>query len=593
MMSARSLLMQAMAWISAISAVDTIAQVIPASRRTAWEFAGPPASPAGPSVVLNLSDMGGVADGVTPNDAAMIEAFEMAQGESALIQLPPGVLVFHSPLDMPDGIVLRGAGADSTTLRFTIVPAAHCIRIAGEELPQSFPLVADAPRGSSHLSLASTEGLSVGDVVRLYRNDSSLIVSWWAMGAAGQIAHITAVQGDGIDIAAPLRADFTTAGAAHLRLLRPARGCGLECLRIERTTAPDGQFSNIWMYAADGCWVRGVESFNCGFAHVELYTSTNCEVSGSWLHHAFSYGGGGEGYGVLAYLTAGENLVVDNVFEHLRHAMIVQAGANGNVFAYNYSLDPNWVEGFFPANSAGDIVLHGDYPFLNLFEGNIVQNMVVDDSHGINGPFNTLFRNRADLWGFVMNNGPATDSLNIVGNEVTADAPMGLWLVNGAGHLLHGDLVQGEVTPAGTGTLEEASCFLEDEPAFLVSVGGWPQTGPEHQAPGTLPAVIRRTSGMDIAPCGSPAIGMLEQAMVAPKVYPNPADDYLLVEGTEASPGLLRVRITDALGATRSNYTVSVSHTVRMSLGDLSPGPYLLELIDQLGRSFRTRIIVQ
>ena len=75
---------------------------------------------------------------------------------------------------------------------------------------------------------------------------------------------------------------------------------------------------------------------------MELCTSTNCEVSGSWLHHAFSYGGGGEGYGVLAYLTAGENLIVDNVFEHIRHAMIVQAGANGNMVAYNYSTDTHW-----------------------------------------------------------------------------------------------------------------------------------------------------------------------------------------------------------------------------------------------------------
>lgn len=589
----RTALSRALSALVALASIGSTAQVIPSSRSTSWGLAGPGVSVPGPSVVLDLADLGGVADGVTPNDAAMLAALEMAQGGSALIQLPPGILLFNATLDMPDGIVLRGAGADSTTLRFAISPTAHCIRIAGEELPQAFPLSADALRGSSHLPMASTAGLSVGDAVRLYRNDSALVVSWWAMGAAGQIAHVTAVQADGIDIAAPLRADFTMVGSAYLRLLRPARRCGVECLRIERTTAPDGQFSNIWMYAADGCWVRGVESVNCGFAHVELYTSTNCEFSGSWLHHAFSYGGGGEGYGVLAYLTAGENLIVDNVFEHLRHAMIVQAGANGNVFAYNYSLDPNWDEGFFPANSAGDIVLHGDYPFMNLFEGNIVQNIVVDDSHGSNGPFNTVFRNRADLWGFVMNNGPATDSLNIVGNDVTADAPMGLWLVNGTGHLLHGNLVQGEVTPEGTGTLDEASCFLAAEPAFLASIGGWPQTGPDHLPPGTLPAVERRTSGAGIAPCGSPAIGVDEHVMIAPRVYPVPAHDHVVVEGLPGAQGPFSARITDLTGATCFQWSIPATNRAFISLSDLSPSAYLLELIDVRGRTLRTRIIVQ
>jgi hypothetical protein len=57
------------------------------------------------------------------------------------------------------------------------------------------------------------------------------------------------------------------------------------------------------------------------------------------------------------------------------------------------------------------MVLHGNYPFANLFEGNINQNTVIDNSHGKNGPYNTFFRNRSELWGVVMNNSPATDSV--------------------------------------------------------------------------------------------------------------------------------------------------------------------------------------
>ena len=78
-------------------------------------------------------------------------------------------------------------------------------------------------------------------------------------------------------------------------------------------------------------------------------------------------------------------LVEHNAFNSLRHAMIVSVGANGNVFGYNYSRD-SWD----PAGNSGfgdqkaDISIHGFYPFMNLFEGNIVE-----------------FMHSADWWGQV------------------------------------------------------------------------------------------------------------------------------------------------------------------------------------------------
>jgi len=91
--------------------------------------------------------------------------------------------------------------------------------------------------------------------------------------------------------------------------------------------------------------------------------------------------------------------------------VLLQSGANGNVISYNYSLNPNQSDSP-PANGAGDLVLHGNYPFANLFEGNICQNVMIDASHGINGPYNTFFRNRVQLYGIIMSPSPATDSMN-------------------------------------------------------------------------------------------------------------------------------------------------------------------------------------
>lgn len=99
----------------------------------------------------------------------------------------------------------------------------------------------------------------------------------------------------------------------------------------------------------------------------------------------------------MIQFTSNECLVQNNVFDYLRHAMILQAGANANVFAYNYSFNPFWTS--TPSNSAGDMVLHGNYPYLNLFEQNQGENIIIDNSHGPNGPFNTFLEIAHPLMG--------------------------------------------------------------------------------------------------------------------------------------------------------------------------------------------------
>src|SRR5690606_35679977 len=149
----------------------------------------------------------------------------------------------------------------------------------------------------------------------------------------------------------------------------------------------------------------------------------------------FSYGSGGKAYGVCLQFGTGDCIVENNYFNHLRHSILMQAGVNGNAIGYNYSVDPYWTDVSLPANSAGDIVFHGNYPYMNLVEGNNCQHIVIDDSHGKNGPYNTLLRNRSDLYGLFMNSNPATDSVNFIGNEVTNTGfLLGLYILSGNGH---------------------------------------------------------------------------------------------------------------------------------------------------------------
>ena len=201
-------------------------------------------------------------------------------------------------------------------------------------------------------------------------------------------------------------------------------------------------------------------------------------MSGSYFHDAHNYGGGGKGYGVVCQFATGECLIRDNNFNHLRHSMLLQSGANGNVYSYNYSQDPFWTDVALPANSAGDIVLHGNYVYANLFEGNTCQNIVIDDSHGQNWPYNTFFRNRAELYGIFMNTSPATDRQNFIGNEIPNEGFLfGLYAFAGTDHFFYGNNHRGEVKPAGTDDLAEPSLYLSVTPFYYDIYSNWPPIG--------------------------------------------------------------------------------------------------------------------
>ncbi|MDZ7778307.1 MAG: T9SS type A sorting domain-containing protein [Bacteroidales bacterium] len=172
-----------------------------------------------------------------------------------------------------------------------------------------------------------------------------------------------------------------------------------------------------------------------------------------------------------------ECLIENNVFEHLRHAMMVKTGANGNVFADNYSIDPHRSETI--SDYSGDISLHGHYAYANLFEGNIAQNIFIDHYRGPSGPYNTFFRNRAELYGFVITTSDnATDQQNIAGLEVTnTNFLYGMYTLNGSDHFEYGNYVTGDIVPVETDSLPDTSYYLSGLPSFWTQGLPWPSIG--------------------------------------------------------------------------------------------------------------------
>ena len=387
--------------------VNLFTQVIPEERRVDWTIAGLKDTTTFGFIPINISEYGIVGDGISANDENLDVLLDSLGESGKILLFPEGNFLFNDPIRLPPNTVVRGNGSGSTVFTIDGQGSGHGFYMQGSSTLDSIFFSQSANKGDDFFYVNDSLTIEPGDWIRIAQFDDDLITSSWAKHTVGQITSVLEIVGNKVIISSPLRLDYDLIRNPYFRKIQPLKNVGLECFKIERIDDTDPiQASNIRFNHAVNCWVNGVESNKCNFSHVELFYSSNIQINNSYFHHALGYGSGGRAYGVTMHFSSNECLIENNVFEHLRHSVLFQAGANGNVCSFNYSFDPFWTS--FPDNSAGEFVLHGNYPFANLIEQNICQNIVVDNSHGPNGPHNTLFRNRAELYGifFTATNSP-------------------------------------------------------------------------------------------------------------------------------------------------------------------------------------------
>ncbi len=557
------------------------AQVLPISRSVNWSLAGYKGIIPDYPTVININNFGGLGDGLSANDTALVNAVNSLSGADGVIYFPPGTYLFNSTVSLRSGLILRGASPDSTTLKFELGSGntSNAIIISGSATATIASFTSNAAKDSSFINVNNTTGFSAGDYLKLSFNDSSLLFSSWAYGTVGQIVKIASITANKVILESPLRLNYSILLNPKITKLNMISGVGIECLKIHRSDQTVGQTSNIVYNYATQCWISGIESYMCNFAHIAINRTTSLSITGSYFHDSFDYGGGGQGYGIECAATSGECLIENNIFKHLRHSMLLQSGANGNVFGYNYSITPYWTEPSLPSNSAGDMVLHGNYVYANLFEGNIGQNMVIDDSHGKNGSYNTFFRNRGELYGIFMNNAPASDNQNLIGNEVTNTGfTLGLYIINGIGHFQHGNNVKGTIYATGTNSLTDISYYHSTIPPFFQNNGNWPSIGiPNAISSGTIPAKARYLSA-NYTTCSPGTTTSLNEKNVSEdlKIIPNPSNGLIFIHDSGNTNTPIRVIVYDCIGNLVGHFNV-ISSSQAIDLSGYSKGVYILK----------------
>ena len=513
-------------------------QVIPEDRRVDWALAKSHFTFEEPALVFNIMDFGGSNDGTSDNSLALQEAVAASGNLPAVIYFPAGIYLFNSPVHITkDSLLLKGAGSGNTLLKFDFQGEnSSCISFSGVALSGFMKIKSGYIFKSRKLCTDSAFMVDADDMIEIREEngDWDTRPADWAKNVVGQMVMVDSVIADTLFLRSPLFIQYDSALHPQFRVIRPIVNSGISCLKIQRLDEPtSGGGYNILFSLAKNGWVSGVESDTSVASHVYITQSLNVKVSGCYFHHAFRYDGAAtHGYGVTISNHASECLVENNIFKHLRHAMMVKAGACGNVFGYNYSTDVYRSE--FPHSYGGDISLHGHYPFANLFEGNIVENIILDHYWGPSGPLNTFFRNRATRWGLIFTNSNLLESVrqNVVGNEITnGDVLMGQYNLSGNDHFEYGNNVLGETVPAGTDSLPDFSYYLDAGPDFWDVDDDWPSIGlPNFLGGGSIPAEKRFENGSSLTVCGDSTVTYQEDNRPHKlNVFPNPNNGWLMV----------------------------------------------------------------
>jgi len=362
------------------------------------------------------------------------------QINAAIASCPSGQVVFLSPgtYELATGIdfanhsnvTLRGSGADKTFLVFTGsterrgMSADISIENFDASLPHEEGKYAGKPsntadwadgysQGTTEITLSNTSHLVAGKSVvcldQLDDSDTDTGGVW--VSQKHYVSAIEGPSGTGRKGRAQMQMSLVTGINRNKVTISPGlcmpnwrssqspgawwadtivSGDGVEDLSIDHTDS--GAKSGIQMFNAYQCWVKGIRDINSNRNHVWLFQTCHSVVRDSYF-----YGTQNSiylSYGVELFMGA-DNLVENNIFQHIVSPMIVNGSGPGCVWGYNFAFDDyysasrNWHMPGIAIHSAGTDML--------LFEGNDCTGITADYIHGSHNLI-TLFRNQLLGW---------------------------------------------------------------------------------------------------------------------------------------------------------------------------------------------------
>lgn len=162
-------------------------------------------------------------------------------------------------------------------------------------------------------------------------------------------------------------------------------GDGIENLTIDSSTGSTASGGTVQFLNAYKCWLKNTRVISGDTQHVTIHASMSIDILNNYF--VGTRNGTNQTYGVDDK-QGSNDLIQNNLFQHIPSPLINE-GSYGDVIAYNYIVDGAY-------NSVGtllDSLSNHGFGGFNLFEGNNVSKLSLDDNHGQTTGM-TLFRNR-------------------------------------------------------------------------------------------------------------------------------------------------------------------------------------------------------
>lgn len=380
-----------------------------------------------PSRMIDWSNAG-VEGGIqnrTSICATLSPGASASQISSAIASCPSGQVVslnagtynLSSGIDFArhSNVTLRGAGANQTFLVFS--GSISCNGLQADVCIEGDSSWVGSPantatwsggysQGTTQITLSSTSNLAVGNMLILDQaNDSSDTGSVWVCetqgvcsseGPAGggrtgraqeQIVQVQAISGNTVTISPGLYMPNwrSSQSPGAWWSTTDAKSDGIEDLSMDHSAS--GAQSGMVFFNAINCWAKGIRSLNPNRNHIWVYQDAHTTIADSYFYGTKN--AASQSYGIEAFM-ASDNLIQNNIFQHITAPMNENGPASGNVWAYNFSTDDyyavsaNWMMAAAWFHSAGTS--------MNLYEGNVGAGYTADDIHGTHN-FETAFRN--------------------------------------------------------------------------------------------------------------------------------------------------------------------------------------------------------
>jgi hypothetical protein len=324
-----------------------------------------------------------------------------------------GAIIFNNK----SNVTLRGAGPDQTFLIFNGgdgcmgLWANLCIKNGGKSSDNPGTVAnwtGGYAKGSTSITLSTTSGLSVGDMLVLDQlDDSSDSGDVWICqslacategGAGGrpgraqmQFVKVTGVSGSTVSFAPGIyMPNWRADRQPQAWWVTPVVGVGIEDLSMDHANSGTNVSTGLFIGNAFDSWVKNVRSMRANRNHVWLFEAARVTIRDSYFYGTLN--GASQSYGVESRMSA-DNLIENNIFQRVTAPMMT-GNATGTVYGYNYSTDnfyyvASWMQASAYFHDAGvDNVL---------WEGNDGNGFNADNIHGTSN-FGTMFRNRWNGW---------------------------------------------------------------------------------------------------------------------------------------------------------------------------------------------------